>query len=95
MPCTKRNAIITKRLQTELQSLLAFSCYDSKMILQCGKSAKKSTVIDRMLGMYMPSSNPNDDRMSHVEQLLEGYGKFKHLFVEKVDNPNNSDTTNK
>ena len=94
MPRTKRNATITKRLQTELQSLIAFSCYDSKEILQCGKSAKRSAVVDRLLNMYMPSSNQNDDRMSHVEQLLEGYGKFKHLFVEKVDNPNSSDATN-
>ena len=90
MPRTKkkerRSANVSKRLQTELQSLVAFACYDSKEILQCGKSAKRKTIVDRLLNMYMPSTNPNNDRASHVEQFLDGYGKFKHLFVEKVFN---------
>ena len=61
MPCTKkkerRSANVSKRLQTELQSLVAFACYDSKEILQCWKSAKRKTIVDRLLNMYMPSTN--------------------------------------
>ena len=49
-------------------------------------SQGKETMIDCLLNMYMLSSNPNNDHVLHVEQLLKGCVKFKHLFVEKVDN---------
>ena len=81
----KRNPLISKRLQTELQALIAFSCYDSKEILQSGKSSKRQTIIDTLLCLYMPSSNDGDDYVSHIDQFLEGLGRFKCLFTKKED----------
>ena len=78
----KSNILITKRLQTELQALIAFACYNSDEILECGKSSKRQTVVNNMLCLYMPLSN-GDDKVSYVEQFLEGLGKFKYLFIEK------------
>ena len=81
---------ISKRLQTELQSLIAFSCYDSKDVLRCGKSAKKQTLIDNLGKLYMPSNKPDDEHVSHVEQFLEGIGMFTCLF--KRNEPMDIDT---
>ena len=78
---SKLNSDIPKRLQIELQSLIAYTCYDSDNVLQNGKSAKRDTVRDKMFSLYMPSSAAADaDRVSYVELLLEGKGWFKHLF---------------
>ena len=79
----KRNLAIPKRLQTELQALIAFGCYDSDSVLKCGKSAKKSTLITKLHTLYMPSNNHDSDHVSQIELLLEGKGKYKHLFEEK------------
>ena len=81
-----RKSVISKRLQTELQSLIAFSCYDSNDVLRCGKSAKKQTLIDNLFRLYMPCNKPNDEHVSQVEQLLEGIGVFSCLF-ERTDPP--------
>ena len=79
----KRNLSIPKRLQTELQALIVFGCYDSDSVLKCGKSAKKSTLIVKLHKLYMPSNDHDSDHVSHIELLLEGKGKYKHLFEEK------------
>ena len=79
----KRNLAIPKRLQTELQALIAFGCYDSDSVLKCGKSAKKSTLLAKLHTLYMPSNNHDSDHVSQIELLLEGKGKYKHLFEEK------------
>ena len=79
MPRKKpENTDVTKRLQTELQALIAFGCYDSNSILKCGKSANKTTIMEKILKMYMPADGC-EDHMSHVEQLLEGRGKYTYL----------------
>ena len=77
------NPGISKRLQTEFQSLIAFACYDSDAVLKAGKSAKRSTLITKIEQMYMPSNIRYSDHVSYIELFLEGKGRFKHLFVEK------------
>ena len=87
-PNANMNPTISKQLlQTELQASLAFSCYDSNSVLKCGKSEKKQTIINKEYNMYMSSNVPNDDHMSHIKLMLEGRGRFKHLFVEKQIEP--------
>ena len=86
MPCPRNvrpKSSISKRLQTELQSLIAFSYFDSKDVLRCGKSAKKQTLIDNLFKLYMPYNKPDDEHVSHVEQFLEGIGVFSCLFERK------------
>lgn len=79
----KRNLCILKRLQTELQALIAFGCYDSDFVLKCGKSAKKSTFIAKLHKPYIPSNDRDGRHVSQIELLLEGKIKYKHLFEEK------------
>ena len=79
----KTNTLVSKRLQTELQSLIGYSCYNSNSVLKCGKSAKKLTIMNKMYELYMPSPNPDDDRLSSVELFLEGKGRFRYFFEKK------------
>ena len=74
----KKNPDVTKRLQTELQSLVAYGCYDSNAVLKKGTSAKRIDIIKILLNNYMP--HKNSDHLSQVELLLEGKGKYAHLF---------------
>ena len=84
--CAKGGAklLVTKRLQTELQSLIAYACYDSKEVLQGGESCTKTFIVNRLYEAYMPSNLANDDRISFVEMflvsiLLCASGEDKHL----------------
>ena len=83
----KWNPLISKRLQTELQSLIAFGCYDSNSVLKCGKSAKKNTLVTKVHQLYIPSNNSDSDHVSQIELFLEGRGKYKHLFERKCIDP--------
>ena len=88
-----RNPGISKRLQTEFQSLIAFACYDSDSVLKAGKSAKRLTIVTKIAEKYMPSNSCNGDRMSFVDLFLEGKGRFKHLFVEKTTQSDTESST--
>ena len=92
MPRISRKVTITKRLQTELQATIAFSCYDSSVILQSGDSTKQATLQQQIYDLYMPvkSSDEEDDRMSEIELFLEGEGKFKYLFEIEKENVSHS-----
>ena len=83
-PVSKKNnnnvSVITKKLQTELQSLIAYGCYDSDSVLKSGTSSKKSDLSKKIGQLYRPSSVPNDDFVSYVELFMQGQGKFKYLF---------------
>ena len=85
MPRSNRNPNpdISKRFQTELQSLVAYACYDSNEVLRNGTSAKREAVINKIASLYFPSNNNGGDRMSYVEMLLEGKGRFKYLFKDR------------
>ena len=85
MPRSNRNPNpdISKRFQTELQSLVAYACYDSNEVLRRGTSAKREAVINKIASLYFPSNNNGGDRMSYVEMLLEGKGRFKYLFKDR------------
>ena len=72
----------TKRFQTKLQSLVAYSAYDTEELSGAGSSLNVMTLIDLMKVLYFPPTNKKDDRVSHVERLLERNGKYKHLFEE-------------
>ena len=78
------NLYVTKKLQTELQSLIAYGCYDSPSVLKAGDSAKKSDVMKKIHDLYMPSMGKGD-HFSHVEMFLEGKGKYKYLFEKSDD----------
>ena len=86
------NPGVSKRLQTELQSLVAFACYDSDAVLKAGKSAKRSTLVNLLAEKYVPSNSRNDDHMSFVDLFLEGKGRFKHLYVVKTATTSETDT---
>ena len=86
MPKISRKVTIKKRLQTELQATIAFSCYDSSSLLQSGDSTKQATLQQQIFDSHVPvnSSDEEDDRMSQMKLFLEGEGKFKYLFeIEK------------
>ena len=85
MPRSNRNpnSDIPKRLQTELQSLVAFACYDSNQVLKRGTSAKRETIIQKIASLYFPS-NSAGDQLSFVELMLEGKGRFRYLFNDSV-----------
>ena len=59
------NLYVTKKLQTELQSLIAYGCYDSPSVLKAGDSAKKSDIMKKIHDLYMPSMGKGD-HFSHV-----------------------------
>ena len=84
-----KTAKYTKRLQTELQSMIAYACYDSDYILTSGKTMKKEVLCDTLLELYMPSPGDTDDveeeAMSHVDMCLKGLGKFKGLWNMEED----------
>ena len=85
MPRNKHsNPIISKRFQTELQCMLAFSCYDNDAVLGAGKSENAVAIQQKMRYLYMPSLNENDDHMSQVEKLLEGRGVFSSLYKRET-----------
>ena len=76
-----KNTKYTKRLQTELQSVVAYACYDSDKILTSGKTMKKAHICDLLYDMYMPPpGKKKSDRMSYVDMFLEGVGKFEGLW---------------
>ena len=84
MPLVRtRSLSISKPLHTELQALIAFGCYDSDSVLKRGKSAKKATIIAKLHNLYMPSRNRCCGQISQIELILEGKGKYKHLFEDK------------
>ena len=88
----QQKSAVSKRLQTELQSLIAYSCYDSADVLQCGTAAKKQTQVDKLYHRFMPSNKADDDHVSNVEQFLEGIGVFSFLF-ERHDAPEIDEST--
>ena len=83
------NLYVTKKLQTELQSLIAYGCYDSPSVLKAGDSAKKSDIMKKIHDLYMPLMGKGD-HFSQVEMFLEGKGKYKYLFEKSDDDTNNS-----
>ena len=91
-----KKSVVTKRLQTELQSLIAYASYDSKAVLQGGVSASKAMLIVRLYEAYMPSPLADDDRISFLEMFLGGMNKFKCLFIqsEESDAENSRDPDN-
>ena len=79
-----KTAKYTKRLQTELQSMIAYACYNSDYILTSGKTMKNEVLCDTIFDLYMPSPRETEDveeeAMSHVDMCLNGLGKFKGLW---------------
>ena len=73
-------SVITKKLQTKLQSLIAYGCYDSDSVLKSGTSSKKKDLSKKIAKLYRPSGNTDDDFISYVELFMQGKGKFKYLF---------------
>ena len=62
----------TKRFQTELQ---AYGAYNTEEMSGAGSSSNVLTLIDLMKVLYFRPTNKKDDRVSHVERLLERNGK--------------------
>ena len=75
----KLNNPVTKKLQTELQALLAYGCYDIPSVLQAGESATQAMLMKELLRLYMPLVDDNN-HLLHVDKLLEGKDKYSHLF---------------
>ena len=78
----RKKFLFTKRFQTELQSLVAYGAYDTEEMSGAGSSSNVLTLIDLMKVLYFPPTNKKDNRVSHVERLLERNGKYSHLFEE-------------
>ena len=78
----RKRYLFTKKFQTELQSMVAYGAYDTKEILGAGTSSNVATLVDKLKALYFPPTNQSDERVSHVEKLLEREGKYKHLFEE-------------
>ena len=61
---------------------MAYGAYDSKEILGAGTSSNVPTLVEKLRELYFPPTNQADERVSHVESLLERNGKYLHLFEE-------------
>ena len=44
---------VLKTLQTELQALIAFACYDSNQLRDSGKTMKKDILAQKLYDMYL------------------------------------------
>ena len=82
------NKNVSKKLQTELQALIAYGCYDSDQVLKAGDSTTKKDIIQQIRDLFMPKID-NEDSLSHVESFLEGKGKYCHLF-DRLNNDGDS-----
>ena len=60
---------VKKRLQTELQSLIAFAAYNSAAVLQGGTSGSKNMITARLYEAYMPSSLVSDDCITLLDSF--------------------------
>ena len=80
----RKKQIVTKSVQTELQSLIAFACYDHKLTLRCGFTMNKTDLSEKMYELFMPSEEASDEKdsehLSLVEQFMNGLGVFKYMF---------------
>ena len=68
-----------KTLQSELQALIAFACYESDHMIGSGHDMTHQDQKEKMYNMYMPDPDKKD-HISYVEQFLQGEGCFKYLF---------------
>ena len=68
---------ITKTLQTEIQAMIAYACYDSDSICDSGVTMPKAKLVTKLYHLYMPPNNKNDDRLGMVKLFLSGSGQFK------------------
>ena len=82
------NKNVSKKLQTKIQALIAYGCYDSNQVLKAGDSMTKKDIIQRIRDLFMPKID-NEDSLSHVESFLEGKGKYCHLF-DRLNNDGDS-----
>ena len=71
---------VTKTLQTELQALIVYACYDSNELRDSGVTMRKPKLTETLFDLYMPPDDTNNDRLGMVELFLSGSGKFKGLF---------------
>ena len=74
---------VSKKLQIELQSLLAYACYDSDEMLNSGKSLRKAELINLLEEMYQPSTRKNNKRICEVDKFLLGLEKYEFFFERK------------
>lgn len=81
---------VSKTLQTELQAMIAFVCYDSNELRDSGKTMKKDVLAQKLYDLYMPPNSKKDNRLRMIEMFLIGSGKFKGLFycIDGVSTPN-------
>ena len=61
---------------------MSYGAYDTEELSGAGSSSNVVTLVDLMKVLYFPPTNKKDDRVSHVERLLERNGKYQHLFEE-------------
>ena len=71
---------VTKTLQTELQALIAYACYDSNKIRDSGRTMLKAKLVTKLFHMYMPPIAKHNNQVGMVKLFLSGSRKFKGLF---------------
>ena len=83
---------ISKRLQIELQSLIAWACFDSDEFLQGGKLMSQPIQYKKLEKLYFPPNNPKDNRISFVDMSIQGLNVFEGLngIEEDVDEKKNT-----
>ena len=72
---------VTKKLQTELQVTIAFSCYDSDKNFKAGKSANIDPIGNILAKSCFPSVIEDDEQMNCVDLFLSDSECFKPFLI--------------
>ena len=59
--CKHKSLFVIKTLQTEIQALIAYACYNSNEIYNSGITMLKAKLVTKLFHMYMPPLNKHDN----------------------------------
>jgi hypothetical protein len=71
---------VSKKLLMELQSVIAFACYDSPSITGAGVSMTEAAMKQLMTKLCFGNDN-DEETICYVDQFLYGLNRFQGLFV--------------
>ena len=74
---------MSKKLLMELQSVIAFACYDSPSITGAGVSMTEAAMEQLMTKLCFGNGN-DEETICYVDQFLYGLNRFQGLFVSSA-----------
>ena len=76
-------SVVSQRLLSELQALIAFACYNSPYIFRSGESLKDVIIMEKMYQYCFGDPN-QPDLVPFVDHFLSGVSKFQGVFENKI-----------